>query len=231
MPARAAIVAAVVVATTARAAAEPPVPRPRAPHLLHVPTAWVLSRDTAWARAGADHRGGGVVGVTGSLAGLAEVDLEVARDADDAWPGSAAIKLGGAWRRLAGAVGVRRSFWGRDVAVAYAAASAELGPVRAHAGGAVIDATGVPRPGLRPLAGIEWTPAQYPRTTVLADLGWSAAPDADRAALRWTGGWGVRYQALAWGSIELAVRHRQGDGLDGSTVMVRVNGARSVRPE
>jgi hypothetical protein len=45
------------------------------------------------------------------------------------------------------------------------------------------------------------------------------------AKLRWIGGWGVRYQALSWGSIELEVRHREGDGLRGSTVLVRVNGA------
>jgi hypothetical protein len=39
----------------------------------------------------------------------------------------------------------------------------------------------------------------------------------------------VRYQALDWGSIELAVRHREGDDLSGSTVMVRVNGTAGFR--
>jgi len=38
----------------------------------------------------------------------------------------------------------------------------------------------------------------------------------------------VRYQALSWGSIELDVRHREGDDLGGSTVMVRVNGVLSL---
>jgi hypothetical protein len=42
--------------------------------------------------------------------------------------------------------------------------------------------------------------------------------------LRRDRGWGVRYQALSWGSIELDVRHREADDVGGSTVMVRVNG-------
>lgn len=51
--------------------------------------------------------------------------------------------------------------------------------------------------------------------------------------LEWVAGLGVRYQALSWGAIELAVRNRQGDGLAGTTVMVRVHGVwapRAARP-
>jgi hypothetical protein len=33
----------------------------------------------------------------------------------------------------------------------------------------------------------------------------------------------VRYQAFSWGSVELAVRARQGDDLGGATVMARFN--------
>ena len=72
-------------------------------------------------------------------------------------------------------------------------------------------------------AGLEITPPQYPKTTLMTDIAYlpllrQSAPD-----LEWAIGWGVRYQALKWGSIELAVRHREGEGLGDSTVMVRVN--------
>jgi hypothetical protein len=33
----------------------------------------------------------------------------------------------------------------------------------------------------------------------------------------------VLYQAFAWGSVELAVRARQGEDLGASTVLIRVN--------
>ncbi len=67
----------------------------------------------------------------------------------------------------------------------------------------------------------------YPRTSLLAELTWQ--PDADADALRWLGGWGVRYQAFAWGSIELAVRHRQREALGDAAVLIRVNGALRLR--
>jgi hypothetical protein len=47
-----------------------------------------------------------------------------------------------------------------------------------------------------------------------------------RVELEWVAGWGVRYQAFEWGAIELAVRHREAEGLGDSTVFVRVNGVR-----
>ena len=43
--------------------------------------------------------------------------------------------------------------------------------------------------------------------------------------LEWVAGWGVRYQALRWSSVELLVRHREDEGLGDSTVMIRVNAA------
>jgi hypothetical protein len=99
--------------------------------------------------------------------------------------------------------------------------------VRPHAGAAVIDArVGDRRLGatLRPLGAIELTPPAYPKTTLMADLACLPRFDATAPALEWVAGWGVRYQALRWGSIELDVRHREGEGLGGSTVFVRVNG-------
>jgi hypothetical protein len=83
-------------------------------------------------------------------------------------------------------------------------------------------------PTARPLLGLEWTPAQYPKTSVMGDVAYvprlERAASGSRVALEWIGGWGVRYQAFAWGAIELAVRHRQDEGLGDSTVMVRLNG-------
>jgi hypothetical protein len=48
--------------------------------------------------------------------------------------------------------------------------------------------------------------------------------DATSVKPEWMAGWGVRYQAFDWGAIELAVRHRENEGLGDSTVMVRLNG-------
>lgn len=240
---RAAIaIAIVVVGGAAPALAEP---APRAPQVLHAPTAWVQPRDVVHGEGGVDHRGGGFLRVTGGLAGLADVDLGVSdrevtcdpcdgeRRATPASIAGAGLKVR-AWSapRAAVAVGLRRSIAGRDaapaLAEAFAVASIDLGLVRVHAGGAATRATGMAT-SARPLAGLDWTPPQYPKTTVLADLAWAPEAGPDRTAMRWVAGWGVRYQALAWGSIELAVRHREGEGLSGSTVLVRVAGVLRLR--
>lgn len=85
------------------------------------------------------------------------------------------------------------------------------------------------RERLRPFAGLEWRPNIYPRTAVLVDFVW--VPDftgtdasSPSVALRWVGGWGIRYQALSWGAVELGVRLREGDGLGDPTVLVRLSG-------
>ncbi|MBA3819629.1 MAG: hypothetical protein H0X17_12105, partial [Deltaproteobacteria bacterium] len=66
---------------------------------------------------------------------------------------------------------------------------------------------------------------------LVADLAWAArlepAPAGPRAT--WVAGWGVRYQALAWGSIELVVRHREDAGLGGTSVAVRLHGSWDLR--
>ncbi len=117
----------------------------------------------------------------------------------------------------------------------YLGVSKSVGPVRLHGGAEVWDASAEVgedldllhdrplRDRVRPFAGLAWNPSIYPRTTLLADL--SSAPVFDHSAieLRWLGGWGVRYQAVSWASVELAMRHRGGDSLSDSTVLVRVN--------
>ncbi|HTM22803.1 MAG TPA: hypothetical protein VL172_19910 [Kofleriaceae bacterium] len=174
------------------------------------------------------------------------------RDARHGWVVSALFKVGVAERRLgwwqpALALGFRRSLRSpgadpgdRELGLAemYAAASLRLGGLQLHGGGELWDAAspggrlerGVRR-RLRPFAGLGWRPPLYPRTTLLADLGW--VPELPIAAageeLRWLAGWGIRYQAFGWGSIELAVRHRQGESIGGATVFVRVNASGSLR--
>lgn len=78
---------------------------------------------------------------------------------------------------------------------------------------------------LRPLLALSWTPPPYPRTTMLVDVSWSPVVEDPGPRLGWVLGWGVRYQALRWGAIELVVRQRQDEALGDATVLVRVSGA------
>ena len=227
---------------SARAATADPVPS----RVLTAPTAWLPPAGAAIGTAGSDHRGAGSLIVGYGLGGLAAVELgtdtDVRGGGDDPearWLGRAAFRLGArqdAW--FAGmpalVVGVRTTFAARGhtygkarASEAYLVGSRALGPTRVHLGAAAIDGGfGDTRLGatVRPLAGLEWTPPIYPRTSILADVMWVPRLDPDRVRLEWVAGWGVRYQALSWGSIELAVRHRQDEGLGDSTVLVRLNG-------
>jgi len=156
----------------------------------------------------------------------------------------ASFKLGAhqdAWFRgqPALAFGVRTAFSGLalegfsnpKVVDAYVVASREISRLKLHAGAEAIDAsfrddTGEHRLGtkLRPLGAVEITPPQYPKTTLMGDIAWVPRFEHAGPTLEWLGGVSVRYQALRWGSIELAFRHREAEGLAASTVLVRVNG-------
>ncbi len=159
------------------------------------------------------------------------------------WLGRASFRIGtprhGRWSRLpALALGLRTTWAARGhtfgavrASEAYAAASWRLGPTRVHGGVSAFDARGRDaRLGveIRPFAGLEWTPSDLPRSSLLVDVTWMPRLAPDEVVLEWVAGAGVRYQALTWGSIELAVRNREDDGLRGTTVMVRLNGV--VRP-
>jgi len=124
----------------------------------------------------------------------------------------------------------------------YLAASRRYGPLGLHAGAQLFDArvgsarlldVSQPARRTRPFAGLEWVPSIYPRTTLLVDFSWvpelRSANDEGDVALRWLAGWGIRYQALSWGSIELAVRHRENEGLSDSAVLVRINGTADLK--
>lgn len=157
------------------------------------------------------------------------------------WLGRAAFRLGArqdAW--FAGmpalVLGVRTTFAARGhvyggarVTDAYVVASRVIGPTRFHAG-AVITEAGFDDnevrmdPSVRPFGAFEWTPSIYPRSSLMADLMYLPRLEPDRIEQEWVAGVGVRYQALAWGAVELGVRHRQDAGLADLTVMIRVNG-------
>ncbi|MCG8423467.1 MAG: hypothetical protein MJE77_36670 [Proteobacteria bacterium] len=121
------------------------------------------------------------------------------------------------------------------VARLYAVASKTLSSLQLHVGFDIWDAA-VRRDGqrrvlsnqplsdrTRPFGGFAWTPSLYPRTSLIGDISWSPVVDENRVELRWLAGWGAYYQALDWASIELSVRHRQGQGLGDATVAIRVN--------
>src|ERR1043165_5087479 len=198
------LLAALAWLTPARiAAADPTVNR-----VLTAPTAWLPPAGALIGPAGLDHRFDGDVIVGYGLGGLASIELGTDTDVrgctdSSARPellflGRAAFRLGphqGAWftGMPALVLGVRTTvtaLTGRDdfhrarVTDAYVVASRVVGPVRLHAGASLIDAgfgdyhMG---PKLRPLGGFEWTPGQYPKTSLLGDVAWVALLHADQA--------------------------------------------------
>jgi len=205
--------------------AEPEVQLAAAPRVFQAPTAWLQPRDAVFATAGIDHHGAPFAAVSAGLGGVAELDV-TAGDLDGIMRPTALFKTGlRLGSRGAVCLGFRKSFGGDGrTAQAYAAASVDLGQVRLHGGIERWDAetpAGAPVEGFRPLAGLEWTPAIYPRSTVLADVVWAPRPDGD--VLAWVGSAGVRYTPLSWGSIELGVQIREHDLLDRPSIFVRLN--------
>lgn len=119
-------------------------------------------------------------------------------------------------------------------AEAFVVASRVIGPLRLHAGLSAWQTEHVGRDGaviaqgdllaVRPIAGFEWTPKIYPKTSLAADVQWTPelGPTAGETGRRWLFAWGVRYRAFPWSAIELAVKHRQGDDLSDAAIMVRL---------
>jgi hypothetical protein len=215
---------------------------PELDHVLAVPTAWLPGAGSVVGPAGLDHHGDGLVSLGVGLGGISEVELGVDSDARACAPctGDPAAEIHLA--RAAFRLGARENEWftgqpalvlgvhttighDRRVGQAYVVASKRLGLAALHAGAMVTDAEGGGvRMGLevRPLVGAELTPPQYPKTTVIADVIWLPRFEPAAPALEYAFSWGVRYQALSWGSIELDVRQREGE-LGSPTVMVRLN--------
>ncbi len=230
-----------------------------APTVITIPTAWTQPGTALYASLGGDHRFGTSARATVGYARLVEVDVGgdglvtscapcdgTAREATPTQLATAGWKLAvRPTARLALAGGLRVPLPGGDgrrAASAFAIASLRLGPAALHAGastwasrhrgedGAAIALA--PSASVRPLVGLEWTPRIYPRTTLGADLQWlpELGPTPATTGARWSFAWGVRYRALPWSAVELAVRHREGDALGDATVMVRLAAVLSARP-
>lgn len=197
-------------------------------HVITAPTAWMPDGITT--TAGVDRFGNWNVG--GTL-GYGIASIELARDTEDDLK-RATFRIGArqdSWfaGQPAVAFGVR-STWGTEDAVAdaFLVASRDLGPVRLHAGASIADSAASPRKSfeqelrqIRPLGGIEWTPGQYPRTTLMGDIVWAGEktiPDP-----RFTTGVAVRYQAFRWGSVDFGVRYRDGQQVDEASFFARIN--------
>jgi len=219
-------IAAVAAFASADAAADThEVVHPTAPRVFRIPTAFLQPAGRGHGTAGLDHRGAGYLALTYGLGGLADVELEV----DDRFV-TAAFKMGIAQGELsrwlpAAAIAFRKSVAGQDRELAHLqlATSYALGMFELH-GGATVWTNPT---AARGFAGLEWHPPIYPRTTLLAEIDYERTDtDADAPAPvpTWRAHWGIRYQALSWGSIELGVRHREAEEIGRSTVMVRVNG-------
>ena len=240
-----------VVCAARVAAADPAIPRViTAPTAWLPPGGAIVATGGAGVGAeGFGNAGEAMLSLSYGLGDLAAVELATDRDLrgcvdctdrpNGLWLGRAGFRLGArqdAWFPGMPALvfGVRTTwaakgpdFGGARASEAYVVASRVVGPTRIHVGASAIDARhrqtelGVT---MRPLAGLEWTPRDLPRSSLMVDVAWLPRLELDRVTDEWVGGLGVRYQALTWGSIELAVRNRQDDGLAGTTVMVRLNG-------
>jgi hypothetical protein len=131
--------------------------------------------------------------------------------------------------------GVQRTFSGSNglqLSEGYLAASRVVSRFRLHAGVAAMSASATGRATMpatiRPFGAIEWTPPQYPKTTVVVDVMWQPQLEASTIDTQWLGGFGVRYQTFKWGAISLSVRERgtgaTAEGLDKAAVIVRFDG-------
>jgi hypothetical protein len=227
------VLAAIVTARVAAAG-------PALDHVVAAPTAWLPRANGVTGTAGLDRYGNAMLDLGYGLGGISEVDVGIDSDAracttcshDDPAPSiylvRAAFRIGapaGAWFRdqpaLAFGVRATAAIGERRITDAYVVASEQLGIAAVHAGADLVAATDMTT-RVRPLVGAQLTPPQIPKTTVIADVVWEPR-FAPTPALEYMVSWGVRYQALAWGSIELVVRQREHE-LDIPSVLVRVTG-------
>lgn len=173
------------------------------------------------------------------------------RDERNLFAGTAAFRMGlatarGRSWRTGVVLGFRRSFASRalpaggraaplEAAQLHVVAGLHVAGFELHAGAELFDALHGAAPlrppgtawhaSVRPLAAVAWTPPPYPRTSLLLDAAWLPEVKDAGPRLRWTLGWGVRYQALDWGAIDLIVRQREDQALGDAVVMVRLTGA------
>jgi hypothetical protein len=211
--------------------------------VLTVPTAELPAAGDVIASGALDRHGVLWLDAGYGFGGLAEIELALADgDARDGngvpvERSTAAFRIGApedAWfsGQPAIVLGVRTTISTDKATSAYVVASRRIGVVSLHLGGS-LEAVVAERPiVVRPLAGLELRPPAFPKTTLLADLSWQPTfaampPGTNIEQLAFS--WGVRYQALRWAAIELAVRHDESSFGD-PDVFVRMTGMWATSP-
>lgn len=229
--------------------------------LLTAPTAWLPPSGAVIASVAfepsVEARDDGALSVGYGLGGLAALELSLDTEvrtctrcdepANARWFPRAAFRIGTPQDTLirgmpALVLGVKNMFATPGFGVferprvteAYVVASRDLTVVRLHAGVMAIAAAFGDfelSPVLRPIAGLELRPPTWPRSSFLADVGWSMRLEAEAEPSERRGprpelmiGGGARFQFFAWASIELGVRFPQEEGLAGGKILVRLNG-------
>ncbi len=123
-----------------------------------------------------------------------------------------------------------------ELAHMYLVMSLRVSRLELHAGGEMWDATSRPdgpalheapiADQLRAFGAASWRLQRYPRTTVMLDFAWAPELTDPAPRLAWLAGFGVRYQALAWASVELGVRGRERETENlNLTAFLRLNAA------
>ena len=231
------LAAAIVCCLSVSASADPEVTG----RVITAPTAWLPPEGGLVASGAIDQRGDGSYHLAYGLGALAalelggDTDMRACSDPCEGralpkWENRAAFTLQAPVELLPFprvALGLATTFDKASLKAIdlHLVASAHLGRLRLHAGVEALQA----RVGdetssvtLRPIGGLEVTPPQYPKTSLLVDFTYVPRLDV-KPRDEWVLGWGVRYQARPWWQVELAVRHRQDEGLGDSTVMGRMN--------
>jgi len=232
---RAVAIALAVLSSTAAQAQEP--------RLFHVPTAYLAPEWGGRASAGIGSQGDFWAEAATGILKVADLEItlgdEIRKDRAVVAMPTAQFRMGVAENRLAPwqpavALGFRRSLAtinGTDAAELWVAGSRRIWQFTLHIGGDLWDASAAgqvlhDRPvsdNLRPFAGLEWRPPWYPKTTLLGEWSWIPEITNTEIDMRWLGGFGVRYQAFDWLSLDLLVRFREAAKLNETTVGVRLN--------
>ena len=208
--------------------------------VLTVPTAELPAAGEVIASGALDRHGAIGLDAGYGFAGLAELELALADgDARDGnglavERSTAAFRIGvhgDAWfsGQPAIALGVRTTIGTDKATSAYVVASRRIAFVSLHLGGSLEAVVNARPTVVRPLAGFELRPPAFPKTTLLADLSWQPTFVATMPTEQLAFSWGVRYQALRWAAIELAVRH-DGRSFGDPDVFVRVTGMWTTSP-
>ena len=215
---------------------------PATDRVVAAPTAWLPTAGTVVASVGVDSHAKALAELAYGLGGIAEVEVGADSDvrqcsiascsgspAPESYLARAQFRVGArqnAWfeGQPALVLGVRATIGSElRAADAYVVASRRLGPATLHAGLGelrALDAGIKSAPIVRPSFGLEIVPPPYPKSSLIADLAWMPELELGKPTSEYVFDWGVRYQTFPWGTVELAVRHREAE-FGSPTVMVR----------